>query len=873
MNNNKTEKDPAEIFKLFDQWAELLSKDGQELHSGGSLSRIGSQIKQQCSSMENHNNTVSDTNTNAGEAAVVKQEMIKNAAKEELKPNFLFELKSDNTNRSTEENISPFECVYDFCLALEKFCKTRSTPENKLDIDEDWKKLLFTCSSHNSERIMWIHLTFQTSNKLKLTWKQVVRRLMANFDDPKRSLSLEITLSKFKFLPEIESIYTANLEFARYADELGDDTKRVVDIYMNGMPPTIKDVLQSTIAYDEASHFRYSLLDVQQRAAVFLTANEGDLIFYSKSAHLATSFEYEKVDTKNCEFHLLADHSTIGCPDYNVLRFPYMDFTLLKLDSTPSPQSIEHSTSKTVAQSNQIPTHARPGILLAKDAQQLTLDTAASVPKKVHKSTDFGQLDNSTISQKNLLLTISVASNEQVRDRVVQQSPLVPAASAIIGHNQDHIQRDQTTPTNTATIPFSPLKNSGVLMKSLEEIQDDRRAQATHLVAKQEDDCRAETVHQIEKDRNLQLEAPHRSKFDSTSNPEKQNQGLADSLKPNSTAQVSITKMPPAQNEVITPLASLQKPIESIGNAATAAPKATSPQKLIETVSTSKPIDELQQPTSTVEKKSAIQENAIDRNLFSEQKLSSEIPTLPALERAREFLEAYKKLPPGAHHLNVQPKGTYATASSAQKKTFLGTTSKPEGVKISVPPKTRQVFAQPAAAHHTFAPPPAALSRSSHQPSSYVHRSRSRSNSPSHRSFRRDRSPSRSRSRSRSPDRNYHRSQGPSRSPRLSSSVNPSLSPERGCYIYGVGANHPTKNCSQAQLVIQPRKSNFHPQNLPPQTPTAPVIPTAPATLTNKRGPRPNRIPNICIFCGLIFKPGHLTYCTKVLPRKKPKKR
>ncbi|KAI8640542.1 hypothetical protein BD408DRAFT_347684, partial [Parasitella parasitica] len=136
--------------------------------------------------------------------------MVNNAKKAELKPNFLFELKGDNTNASTKENISPFECVYDFCLALEKFCKSKSTPENELDIDKDWKKLLFTCSSHNSERIMWIHLTFQTSNKLKLAWKQVVRRLMANFDDPKRSLSLELTLSKFKFLPEVESIYTAN---------------------------------------------------------------------------------------------------------------------------------------------------------------------------------------------------------------------------------------------------------------------------------------------------------------------------------------------------------------------------------------------------------------------------------------------------------------------------------------------------------------------------------------------------------------------------------------------------------------------------------------------------------------------------------------
>ncbi|KAF1799116.1 hypothetical protein FB192DRAFT_1257408, partial [Mucor lusitanicus] len=139
----------------------------------------------------------------------VKQEVV-NTQKEDLKPNFLFELKRDDTNKSTEQQLSPFECVYDFCLALEKFCKSKSTAENRLDIDEDWKKLLFTCCSHNPERVMWIHLTFQTSTKMKLTWKQVVRRLMANFDDPKRILSLETALSKFNFMPELESIYAAN---------------------------------------------------------------------------------------------------------------------------------------------------------------------------------------------------------------------------------------------------------------------------------------------------------------------------------------------------------------------------------------------------------------------------------------------------------------------------------------------------------------------------------------------------------------------------------------------------------------------------------------------------------------------------------------
>ncbi|KAG1113428.1 hypothetical protein G6F42_014466 [Rhizopus arrhizus] len=114
MDNNSKEKNPTEIFKLFDKWAELLPKEGEQLQSGASFSRIGSEIKQQVSSMENQkvNNNNSDASTDSvvQETKAVKREVV-SAPKENMKPNFLFELKSDDTNKSTEQQLSPFECL------------------------------------------------------------------------------------------------------------------------------------------------------------------------------------------------------------------------------------------------------------------------------------------------------------------------------------------------------------------------------------------------------------------------------------------------------------------------------------------------------------------------------------------------------------------------------------------------------------------------------------------------------------------------------------------------------------------------------------------------------------------------------------------
>lgn len=39
--------------------------------------------------------------------------------------------------------------------------------------------------------------------------------------------------------------------------------------------------------------------------------------------------EHEKVSQKECEFHMLQNHSTTTCPDYIIVRYPYMEFTPL----------------------------------------------------------------------------------------------------------------------------------------------------------------------------------------------------------------------------------------------------------------------------------------------------------------------------------------------------------------------------------------------------------------------------------------------------------------------------------------------------------------------------------------------------------------
>lgn len=863
MESNNKEKNPAEIFKLFDKWAESLPKDGEELRSGASFSRIGSEIKQHCSTLEDQgsdNNTTADITTVDKGDAIVKDEVV-NTQKEELKPNFLFELKHDNTNESTADNTSPFECVYDFCLALEKFCKSKSTPENQLDIDEDWKKLLFTCSSHNPDRIMWIHLTFQSSHKLKLSWKQVVRRLMANFDDPKRNPSLESALSKFRFLPELESIYVANLEFARYANELGDDTKRIVELYLNGMPPTIKEVLKSTIAFDESTHFRFSLLDVQQRAAVFLTANEDDLIFYSKSAHLAIALEYEKVDTKNCEFHLLADHSTIECPDYKVLKFPYMDFTTLTFTSTSTTAATSAQPVETIAttglqniitdtgtRAEQPPLQVKAEIITAKEVQLPNKEANEPILEEMDSSQNTEQTKNPLVLQNPVVTAPSNTNTQQSSNPVIQQ---VPNLFANAGQIKDPVIQERRlapdVPSNINTTPPQlKLQTSNVLSSN-------------NLANNQ---------------KQPQIETTHQTKYDLTSNSQKPNHEVASTpaniLQPNSAAQnprpKALTSLAPAIN----PNVLQQKPADTAKasitalNTAPISKYADEALQILDKVAPAQPASRTEEKVTNQAKINAITQPAISYNsLMTKEKLSSEIPTGPAADREKDA--NLKKALANLQHLPVQQKNASNIAVPMQQKpTNALNANKPQAIKIHVPSNINQMSAannRPLVSSNVNK----LKGRSSspiRNPSLPLHQSRPRSKSP-RRSY--NGTISRSRSRSPSADRHYHRSQSPPRRRHHLAPGSPSRrseSPETGCYIHGIGANHTTKDCRQAQLVIQPRKLKLDQRDPPP-----------PNTLRgSKRGLKSNGEPNICIFCGLIFKPGHLGYCTKVVPRKKTRR-
>ncbi|CAO3634828.1 unnamed protein product [Mucor hiemalis] len=263
---------------------------------------------------------------------------IKDSKKEpetDFKPTFVFQLSSDDVINPDKPQ---FVCVYDFCTELSKYCETSV---KQLDVNKDWLKLLLACSSHNYERFMWIHLTFQASNNLKLTWNQVRKRLQSKFDDPSRRTKLVQELETTRFIPEIQSIIVHNQKFTRIADELEYDTR---NYYVNSLPEKIQIVLRSTMTYDESKNFYCNLQDIQQRAVVFTNADEGKFVFYSKVAHVALSLDHEKVNKSDCEFHLLAQHSTLECPDYTIVKYPYMDFNGVPgvpdlLNLTPSSSS------------------------------------------------------------------------------------------------------------------------------------------------------------------------------------------------------------------------------------------------------------------------------------------------------------------------------------------------------------------------------------------------------------------------------------------------------------------------------------------------------------------------------------------------------
>ncbi|KAI9270825.1 hypothetical protein BY458DRAFT_436205, partial [Sporodiniella umbellata] len=132
---------------------------------------------------------------------------------EESLPMFIFEIQFDGTHLSPEPH-KPFLCVYEFCVALEMFCKSK-----KLDIEKHWDRLLLKTSAHQVDRFMWIHTHLIHQPAVRLTWEQVVRRLMLQYDDPKRALSIQHSLRDFSFDDRHESIEQANRRFVAYVLE------------------------------------------------------------------------------------------------------------------------------------------------------------------------------------------------------------------------------------------------------------------------------------------------------------------------------------------------------------------------------------------------------------------------------------------------------------------------------------------------------------------------------------------------------------------------------------------------------------------------------------------------------------------------------
>lgn len=296
-----------EMFSLLSKWATLLPK-GSEGKASGDLQTVESEIKKLCDMAE----------TSATSTSLTTTKDVKSESEADFKPTFIFQLSSDDVINSEKPQ---FDCVYDFCAELSKYCETS---EKQLDVEEDWPKLLLACSSHNYDRFMWIHLTFQASNNLKLSWKQVRKRLQSKFDDPSRRSRLAQELETKRYIPDIQSIFVHNQEFSRIADELEYDTR---NYYVNSLPEKYQMVLRSTMTYDESNNFYCNLEDLQQRAVVFAKADDGKFIFYSKVAHIALSLDHEKVNKSDCEFHLLAQHSTLECPDYTIVKYPYMEFS------------------------------------------------------------------------------------------------------------------------------------------------------------------------------------------------------------------------------------------------------------------------------------------------------------------------------------------------------------------------------------------------------------------------------------------------------------------------------------------------------------------------------------------------------------------
>ncbi|GAA5814488.1 hypothetical protein MFLAVUS_007985 [Mucor flavus] len=360
------QSDKAELFTLLEKWAKLLPSSGdQNPDTLETLKKVGLEIQHLCSEVEDAQHTSSPV-------------PVKKEPEADFKPSFIFQL-------ATDQPINPalphFSCVFDFCNKLTEYCETLTT--RQLNIETDWLKLLLACSSHNYDRFMWIHLTFQSANNLKLDWRQVRRRLMSKFDDPSRRTIVFNQIADFKYIPEIETIEIVNKRFTRLIEEAQIDG---ISYYVNVFDSPVKEVLISTIDYDASTNFHCDLKDVMQRATVFLNATDDDFTFYSKSAHLAIRLEHEKVNQKDCDFHLLAEHSTASCPDYTIVKYPYMEFTPLAFKRLTAPPPPPHTPSTPTPpiqlnQNDRIPT-APASYKMAGAAFTNTVSTEPIVVKK-----------------------------------------------------------------------------------------------------------------------------------------------------------------------------------------------------------------------------------------------------------------------------------------------------------------------------------------------------------------------------------------------------------------------------------------------------------------------------------------------------------
>jgi hypothetical protein len=823
----------SDLFELINEWAVALPNchENSSKPASDTFSKLGNEIKQRLNELNQPTlGNCEYHDTDQGRNIVVKKE--EGTEKEvDLKPPFVFELKSDSTASD-----QAFECVYDFCTALETFCQSTLASSLRLDIEKDWHKLLLACSSHNYERFMWIHLTFQSTLRLKLRWKQVVTRLMFKFDTPKRRILVEELLSSFRYIPELgtlttNSIHMVNSDFCRYADEFGDDPAKIINYYVNGMPASIKQVIKSTMQYDEASHFKYTLLDIQQRATVFAMIKEDKFIFYSKSAHLAISLEHEKVNNKDCEFHLLAEHSTSNCPDYVIVKYPYMDFmplvvtaamngndVTMKSSSSPPKSNAEEVTANTVANSHPVdetksivlePSHYPFPSTSSEDNQQkpVSMQSIASLP--VNPTLN---VQRSQSSVQTPIMTEAPQITERVNQDQVQQAPLKEASleimqtittqktseSQVTHHAQSTLTALQLHTTDTPLIQKTGASGNPPLPHAHDIADAMLRIQALA-------EAQSEAQSQVHTSFS-QAKAAELTQSLITASVGQSPQRLQATTSTTVSTAEGVQAKPTS-----TPLFHSQAPTDPRLQILTGA-RALQSSSAVHT------------ETSKTPAKFTPSKFQLLMTMTPEQRIQSLYPDLNDVQKASLF----ENLKTGA-----DPSPTAASTAIGQI---------PTGPRALMNPLKRKKPYEESPASTVHHP----ITTSTGLPvgsSSYS----GRSPSPT------PKLPGRQRRRSPSPPSRYDRYQR-SASPRSSHSRSPSPE-EVGCYIHGVNASHTTKNCRKAQLVIQSRSSY---SNLADTE-----------GFRRPKGCSKKDEPNVCIFCGLIFKPGHLGFCKKVPSRKK----